>query len=1573
METHGSCVTLVVQPLFDSAAAAVNAASASSAASLPAGSSSGVLKRHVARRGQGSQGHVVLSPNEESQLAQEELQRRRKLRLQQVREQERYLAVCVRQRVQKRRGHQEVELTQQLHDDWTRRQQQRTDTLSQTLTDTLNTLGQAHTSAKENEPDWEGLAQKKADQKRRAEQRHTHALQELRTHTHTQEQESTRHIEARRRALEMEKERAAKVANMPTRPDPLQCVLQPQKKKSTVLEQMSSHTLTPSPSLHTHIHPEATVETHTAQADAVEAGQEEGRRLERLEEEVARDRLEQQEKARLRGEHALKKELHLQERQRMLLDLHRIQKADWLRRKRALHQAPPTRITHTHPTQTTHAHPVTHTHPAHTQATTHTAECDEERQIALEHAFQDLYTTERRVKGDLVLQLVPEPLPAPSPSNHDDHLETTLQPAPGYHSEELEVTLESEDVTLEGEEHPEEAAPVEVEVGTSEASSQSHGLSRLLQRIRTQRDHWTSCHQAAMTTQPSDGGVTMATQPSDEAVLTTTEPIEVVTTTTQLRDQAIIMTTQPSDEVATATQPSDEVATATQPSDEVATATQPSDEVAMSLESGLMSTDSLDTGLREDSASAAEQVCPSADPHVVRLQQYQQQLLEQNRRHRQCVDEARRRLDEYQRTLTLRHLAVGIAAPSSVTMATTVTRPPVAIVTSATTPPVAVETSTTDTPVAIATPDNSDISTTGPAQTHTSQPHTHTPADKRTQADTHSPTHTPPDKHTQPYTHTPTHTPPDTPPLHPAPASPDDITHSSVSDSSPAPSQVLLGPDGGAESTGGVSAGVGGVALPPAVVVLELLRSRRQQQVSDPQCGSLMSVLLRAIQDSTNHSAHISQPANDTACSSQPTNHTPSSLQAANQSSRRAPAVPPPAHALRDWHQLSAILEVDTPLNSTVREESMLGLEDTSSVSLPPHTHTDTHSDTHTHSGQSSEESQLSHTHSHSAQRTLTTPHTYSGRASRLSWRDTLRLASAGVLPDPVQLPGSAPEVESPVDGGFSFSTSVSTGSYNTHTATDSSSSGRGGGVTSSDEALPGDRAERVIERHRMDLLHSLTHTGCRSWAELLHTQEEDEDPSVKSRAASDTSHSSGVFLPLQPQSDTSLLSSSHLQRDQEWDVPAMSRIIGQLSRLSSTSSQSNLTLPQHSSTILQSDHTMPHYISTSNQSNLPLPQLSSTSDQSNLTLPQHISSTYQSDFTLPHHVSSSIQSDLSMLSGQQVSLSSESLAGGRSMDELSSHLIGEESSGLHSNGRSGCGVLQPIGQLAQQEPPHWLADKAEMGSCLPIGQDPTLQVTPPDNTQHSSDSFHPLEAELTLGHLSSEGDDPALFRSDPAQTSQHALQVSLLQPPSPLTLDQSQSSALSLSGHAHSAQLSQSEMTSLPLWDRIMEVGSGRGILEESMLSLVSLSDVTLQSLQQEEEEEDTLTPTHTPTPQTHNIQDSHTHPSDLQEEKHTHASPSSMLTHTQCTHTQQTLQQDAQIALAQVPTTDLQSDPAAHLVGGECVLKRVEEVRISPEHTPRFCEQIEEVRLKKELQHRRAAHALQQTLQKLRAKHKP
>ncbi|NXG52742.1 CE295 protein, partial [Psilopogon haemacephalus] len=108
------------------------------------------MKRKVAK--------LRLSPNEETMLLKEEYERRRKLRLQQVREQQKYIALEIRQKVKQRREEKLHQLEVALRDEWQKAQNQKMKALEEFYLSSLRAIGEGHRQAKENEPDLEALA-----------------------------------------------------------------------------------------------------------------------------------------------------------------------------------------------------------------------------------------------------------------------------------------------------------------------------------------------------------------------------------------------------------------------------------------------------------------------------------------------------------------------------------------------------------------------------------------------------------------------------------------------------------------------------------------------------------------------------------------------------------------------------------------------------------------------------------------------------------------------------------------------------------------------------------------------------------------------------------------------------------------------------------------------------------------------------------------------------------------------------------------------------------------------------------------------------------------------------------------------------------------------------------------------------------------------------------------------------------------------------------------------------------------------------------------------------------------------
>ncbi|NXR79165.1 CE295 protein, partial [Pycnonotus jocosus] len=103
-------------------------------------------------------GTLRLSPNEEAMFLKEEYERRRKLRLQQVREQQKYISHQIRQKVKQRREEQLHQLEEALRAEWQKAQDEKMKALEELYLSSLRAIGEGHRQARENEPDLEALA-----------------------------------------------------------------------------------------------------------------------------------------------------------------------------------------------------------------------------------------------------------------------------------------------------------------------------------------------------------------------------------------------------------------------------------------------------------------------------------------------------------------------------------------------------------------------------------------------------------------------------------------------------------------------------------------------------------------------------------------------------------------------------------------------------------------------------------------------------------------------------------------------------------------------------------------------------------------------------------------------------------------------------------------------------------------------------------------------------------------------------------------------------------------------------------------------------------------------------------------------------------------------------------------------------------------------------------------------------------------------------------------------------------------------------------------------------------------------
>ncbi|XDV31599.1 hypothetical protein PO909_002582 [Leuciscus waleckii] len=1196
-------------------------------------------------------------------------------------------------------------LSDSLQLEWQQQHTLKLQALSTLYQHSLRTVGHAHRSAQENEPDLEALAEKSVERQERADERHREALRELSARRHEEEQQRCRLIEARRKALVEEKQRAVRVASLPPPPpNPVESIgkATPRPLRSAAAELFSG--------THSHMpHTAVDRETHTEQQpSARQAAALELQRVEDLRREGARERQEQLEKARLRGGHALRREQHTQDRARLLSELERLQTADLLRRRQAVHSVPPQIF-----------------QPLYRQE-----ELRDEQQRELEIAFQDVYTQERKVKGDVVLQLIPEPLPPLS--------------AASSHDEELDVTLDPE-CAPEGEEPD---TPV-----TETPDPGRRALRRLLDRIRSQRDR----QRAAATTLTSheaegdadvevvsvETGSLSSQEKAPEGSLEEQTPSPAHTDDgPDVSDEAVVAGTllppeerdQPEPVSAESQRRAAHEAALLSRQQEQLAVLEELEQKRRELEQRLRETQRSHT-LQDDEAqsrpglqeSAAPPEVDADEPHTQRLHQYQRRLLQQNRLHKKSVEEARRRLQEYQHTLKLR---ASLQQPS--------------------------------------------------VSSETVSDGTRSPL-------------------------------PGGEPASPPPARPGQTRQA-----------LLSPPDPSLEAP---------APLPAPAVVLELLRSRlhpssgpvgpvqseaeearrrhvrRQRDVlqalisADTQASVSSSsgaqtdhvtynTLLKAIEEANGPSRPPTAPiqrdgdtpalANDPVCEPAPV--------------ARVRVKPPVSRAparlvflqQMQQHELSAIQEVDSPLNislDTELQSSSADVSESSSASLPALASAGSHS--------LSDRSQVT------------------GRTSRMSWRDTL-LQDSTASPGPslmkLQQEWFSAGCPSSVDPDYLSSTTISTGSYFTsdHEPEDSRLSVDPDVCGPSPADPPQDTSgsvQRIIHRYSQELHASLTHAG--------------------------------AFQPLQPHPDIDSSSSSSSssrnvvradQSRQGWSE-TVTRI---LERLSDQLSIRPGEPPSEASPLSSSDRYR-------------------ASDSSHSSAGHSTDSDSHSSVELHESVVSQLIGRASDMGSSQV------------FDQSSTHTAAVVSSSGPDRPVVAGSLMSPALQhsdedrSASTDAPH--DDASDL--FLPLPSD----VTNNESVDCSTALCVPLEAEKcgtdasvdeASDWLDSTDQSLQLLRADALIQSQADLQTSVeqlsltheslcenddmdvsLMPRSPLQT-RLQEESLAPAAHLPSQEVMSAveENTLSELLERAQAAGDGKGILEESTISFISLPESTLQDL---------------------------------------------------------------------------------------------------------------------------------------------
>ncbi|XP_023064953.2 centrosomal protein of 295 kDa isoform X15 [Piliocolobus tephrosceles] len=617
-----------------------------------------------------------LSPNEEAFILKEDYERRRKLRLLQVREQERDIALQIREDVKQRRNQQFTRLAEELRAEWEESQTQKIQNLEKLYLASLRSMGEGHRQAKENEPDLDALAQQAAERKRKADLRHKEALKVQKNKKEILMKQKTWHIKARKEALLVEKERSAKITSLPPPPPALFENIEVKRISAVKTNSSTYH----------HLHTFVSREIDTKQPDAHLAAEEEAKRLEELQKQAAQERMEQFEKAHVRGFQAMKK-IHLaQNQEKLMKELKQLQQEDLARRRQTVAQMPPQLV----------------------ELPYKRSEMKEDWQRELEFAFEDMYNADRKVKGNLILHLEPEPLPTVTDQIQDEELNLSMEQENLGAAEDLPVT-EAEIICSS-------ETDVPLVMKTQQIPSKVL-FKKLLNKIRSQKSLWTiksmSEDESEMITTVSEieskaPTVESGTIASEERTLSSGQEQVVESDTLTIesgplasedkplscgtncgKEQGISLEINETLPITTVAQssvllhPQEEAARIRMSARqkqimEIEEQKQKQLELLEQIEQQKLrlETDCFRAQLEEEKrkktqptgvgiAPASCAVISDEDSHRQMIRNYQHQLLQQNRLHRQSVETARKRLLEYQTMLKGR--CPSMSAPSLIT------------------------------------------------------------------------------------------------------------------------------------------------------------------------------------------------------------------------------------------------------------------------------------------------------------------------------------------------------------------------------------------------------------------------------------------------------------------------------------------------------------------------------------------------------------------------------------------------------------------------------------------------------------------------------------------------------------------------------------------------------------------------------------------------------------------------------------------------------------------------------------------------------------------------------------------
>ncbi|XP_050416608.1 centrosomal protein of 295 kDa [Patella vulgata] len=328
-------------------------------------------------------GTYRISPNEENRLVKEETEKRRKLRLIQVREQAKQNAKTIREDVRKEKEKQLIKLARMIENDLERDKIEKIRQLEDQYQNTLKNIGQGHKEAQEHSDGSFDRLKKKLEAQEQATKRHMKALEKMKNEKLLKQLKENKGIMSRKAAIAIEKYRAAEIAALPPPPkDPVEDVIQ--SNKPVLMTDMNAFSAT-----HYHMPEYAVIKANQQeQKNAKLDAEDEDFRIQENVKERERMAAEQTARAKIRGTSALKKEHLKHEYDALVEDLSLLQRADRKRRQdivanlpKQVFIPPARRIVE-----------------------------KDQKQRNMEKDFEDLYMDgNERCKDDLLISMEPEP------------------------------------------------------------------------------------------------------------------------------------------------------------------------------------------------------------------------------------------------------------------------------------------------------------------------------------------------------------------------------------------------------------------------------------------------------------------------------------------------------------------------------------------------------------------------------------------------------------------------------------------------------------------------------------------------------------------------------------------------------------------------------------------------------------------------------------------------------------------------------------------------------------------------------------------------------------------------------------------------------------------------------------------------------------------------------------------------------------------------------------------------------------------------------------------------------------